>query len=174
MQPFECIIPINQAILFPRNMLLSLGNAELHKKVLLHHSNNISWRIKGVCFSTIPLHIFFFEITYCDLILALNFSRTLLVALVSNLEKGQILIFCLFSSITAGLYVHAEGQSQAQRFLCFPSNFKQQFYLAREESRWTAASSVLSAFSRVPGPALLGLPAAESIRGGVCKERTSA
>lgn len=59
MQLSERITPIKQAILFPKNLLLSLGNAELHMEVLLHRSNDISWKIKGICFSSLSLHFFF-------------------------------------------------------------------------------------------------------------------
>lgn len=66
---------------------------QLHKRILIHHSNNISWKIRVVCFSSIPLRFFF----PCGIILALNFNRTLIVALVSGLENGQNPTFWLFS-----------------------------------------------------------------------------
>lgn len=110
----------------------------------------------------------------CSIILALNFNRTLIVALVSGLENGQNLTFWLLSRVTAGLQAHAEGQNTAQCLLCFHRNFKQQFYLVREEPRQTVVSFVLLEFSCAPGPALLDLPAAESIPGEACKGSTSA
>jgi len=66
--------------------------------VIIHHGG-----LKvSVSLSHLSLYIFF-KITYCGLIFTLNFSRTLLVCLVNSLEKGQILNFHLFSSVTAGL-----------------------------------------------------------------------
>lgn len=166
-QTSECIMPINQMILFLRNML-SFENAVTYED-LLHQSNNIIMQNYRCLFLTSP------SAFLRDYVLCPNFYSEFYWIFTNSTSswsgKGQESDFLLV--LQCNFIVCEEGQCQVQCFLYFHRKFKLRFYLAKDELQWTSVPSAPSAFSCVPGPALPCLPASESTHGEACKERAN-